>query len=178
MSQPKASAAKDTGTGGLPGTGGLASEAIRLLVERGRTLAVAESLTGGLLAAAVTAIPGSSAAFRGAVVAYATDLKAALLGVPAALLDARGAVHPDVAAAMAEGARRHLGAAVGAATTGVAGPEPADGQPVGTVYIAVSSGSGTGVRTLALSGSRDEIRMATVAQTLDLLLGRLREDNS
>ena len=78
---------------------------------------------------------------------------------------------------MAEGARRRLGAAVAAATTGVAGPDPADGQPVGTVHIAVSAGDGTTLRALALSGDRHQIRVATVGQSLDLLLSVLREDN-
>lgn len=157
----------------------LSAEIIGLLVARGQTLAVAESLTGGLLAAALTEIPGSSAAFRGGVVSYATDLKAALLGVPSDLLDQHGAVHPAVAAAMAQGARRRLAASVGAATTGVAGPDPADGQPVGTVFIAVSMGPDAApeVRPLALSGDRQRIRAATVTQVLGLLLGALREDN-
>jgi PncC family amidohydrolase len=153
----------------------LSQEVIDLLRARGDTIAVAESLTGGLLAAALTAIPGASAAFRGGVVAYATDLKAALLGVPAALLDRHGAVHPDVARAMADGVARRLGTTVGAATTGVAGPDPQDGQPVGTVYIAVSAGGDTAVRSLALSGGRQQIRQATVQRSLDLLICRLRE---
>jgi nicotinamide-nucleotide amidase len=130
-----------------------------------------------MLAAALTAIPGASAVFRGGVVAYATDLKAALLDVAAALLDRHGAVHPAVAAAMAEGARRRLGADFGAATTGVAGPDPADGQPVGTVHIAVSTGRGTTVRSLALSGDRSQIRAATVERSLGLLVSVLREEN-
>jgi nicotinamide-nucleotide amidase len=154
----------------------LSGEIIGLLTARSGTLAVAESLTGGLLAAALTAVPGASAAFRGAVVAYATDLKTALLGVPADLLDRHGAVHPAVAAAMAEGARRRMGAAVAAATTGVAGPDPADGQPVGTVHIAGSAGGGTTARALALSGDRHQIRVATVEESLGLLLSVLRED--
>jgi nicotinamide-nucleotide amidase len=155
----------------------LAQEVIDLLTARGGTIAVAESLTGGMLAAALTAIPGASAAFRGGVVAYATDLKAALLGVPGALLDRHGAVHPDVARAMAEGVARRLGTTVGASTTGVAGPDPQDGQPVGTVYIAVSAAAGTTVRSLALSGSRQQIRRATVEQSLGLLICTLREDD-
>jgi nicotinamide-nucleotide amidase len=155
----------------------LSQEVIELLTARGDTIAVAESLTGGMLAAALTAIPGASAAFRGGVVAYATDLKAALLGVSAALLDRHGAVHPDVARAMAEGVARRLGATVGAATTGVAGPDPQDGQPVGTVYVAVSAGGETTVRSLALSGGRQQIRRATVEQALGLLICRLREDD-
>jgi nicotinamide-nucleotide amidase len=157
----------------------LSAEIIAMLVARGQTLAVAESLTGGLLAAALTSVPGASAAFRGGVVSYATDLKATLLGVPSDLLDRHGAVHPAVAAAMAEGARSRLAATVGAATTGVAGPDPADGQPVGTVHVAVSPGAGVApqVRSLALSGDREQIRAATVTQVLGLLLGVLREDN-
>jgi nicotinamide-nucleotide amidase len=159
----------------------VAAEIVALLTASGRTVAVAESLTGGLLAAALTAVPGASAAFRGGVVAYATDLKASVLGVPSELLERHGAVHPDVAAAMAAGACRRMAATIGAATTGVAGPDPADGQPVGTVYIAVSIGpdaaGGAAVRSMALHGSRDEIRRETVTQCLRLLLGAIREDS-
>jgi nicotinamide-nucleotide amidase len=155
----------------------LAGEIVGLLTERGQTLAVAESLTGGLVAAALTGVPGASAAFRGGVVAYATELKAALLSVPQDLLNRRGAVDPDVAAAMATGVRRRLGATAGAATTGVAGPDPADGQPVGRVYIAAAAGPGVAVRRLDLSGSREEIRGATVLECLRLLLGIMREEN-
>jgi nicotinamide-nucleotide amidase len=170
-----------------------AAAIIGLLAGRGQTVAVAESLTGGLLAAALTSIPGASAAFRGAVVAYATELKANVLGVPAGLLDRHGAVHPDVAAAMAAGVRRRMSATIGAATTGVAGPDPADGQPVGTVYIAVSIGPDApgqdaprpagrvpdaSVLSLALRGSRDEIRRETVRQCLLLLLRELGEESA
>jgi nicotinamide-nucleotide amidase len=153
----------------------LSGEVIGLLAQRGDTIAVAESLTGGLLAGALTAIPGASAVFRGAVVAYASDLKNTLLGVPASLLDRHGAVHPEVAAAMAEGVCLRLTAAVGAATTGVAGPDPADGQPVGTVHIAVSAGGRTTGRALSLSGDRSQIRCSTVEQVLSLLVTVLRE---
>ena len=159
-----------------------AAEIIARLTARGQTAAVAESLTGGLLAAALTAVPGASAAFRGGVVAYATEIKATMLGVPRDLLERHGAVHPDVAAAMAAGVRRRMAATIGAATTGVAGPDPADGQPVGTVYIAVSAGGGGWadgtVRALALRGSRDEIRRQTVAECLRLILGRIGEENT
>ena len=169
------------GAAGVAGSAAreLAAEILRLLTAAGQTVAAAESLTGGLVAAALTSVPGSSAAFRGGVVSYATDLKAALLGVPSDLLDRYGAVHPEVAGAMAEGAARRLAATFGAATTGVAGPDPADGQPVGTVYIAVSGGPGTkpDVRSLALAGNRQQIRAATAAQVLDLLLGVVREHN-
>ncbi|HEV2346519.1 MAG TPA: CinA family protein [Actinocrinis sp.] len=102
------------------------------------TIAVAESLTGGQLAAAITAVPGASAVFRGSVTAYATDLKASVLGVDAALLAEVGAVHAEVARQMAEGVRRVCRADVGVATTGVAGPAPQDGRPVGTVFVAVA----------------------------------------
>lgn len=102
------------------------------------TIAVAESLTGGQLAAAFTAVPGASAVFRGSVTAYATDLKASVLGVDAVLLASSGAVHPEVARQMADGVRRVCRADLGLATTGVAGPEPQDGHPVGTVFVAVS----------------------------------------
>lgn len=156
----------------------LARQLIALLLLGGQTLAVAESLTGGMLAATLTAIPGASAVFRGAVVAYATEIKAAMLGVPPDLLARHGAVHPEVAAAMAEGVRGAMTATVGAATTGVAGPDPSDGQPVGTVYIAVSAGRDTAVRALALTGDRHRIRVATVGCSLRLLIGMLGEDIS
>ena len=145
------------------------------LAERKQTLATAESLTGGLLGAAITAVPGASDVYRGGITAYATELKAVLLGIPADLLDRHGPVHPDVAAAMATGARDRLGATWGLATTGVAGPDPADGFPPGTVHIAASAGS-PATRSLALAGDRDRIRRDTVDQALWLLFELLRED--
>jgi PncC family amidohydrolase len=155
----------------------LAAAVLARLTGAGQTLAVAESITGGLVAAALASVPGASAAFRGGVVAYATDLKAALLGVDAGLLAARGAVDPDVAAAMTRGARERLGATAAAATTGVAGPDPADGQPVGTVYIAADAGRGPAVRRLALSGTRNEIRRVAATECLRLLLATLGEES-
>jgi nicotinamide-nucleotide amidase len=147
-----------------------AADALAVLRGRGLTLATAESLTGGLVGAALTAVAGSSDVYRGGVVCYATDLKASLVGVPTALLDAQGPVAADTAAALAAGAARVCGADVGAATTGVAGPTPQDGHPVGEVYVAVSvPGSNPRVRPLQLSGTRDEIRTATVAAVLALL---------
>src|SRR5579859_7221404 len=154
----------------------LAAEIIRLLTQAGDTVATAESLTGGLVAAALTDIPGSSSAFRGGVVAYATELKAQLLGVDVGMLKRHGPVHAPVAAAMAEGVRNRLGATIGISTTGVAGPGPADGQPAGTVHVAVSLVGDTVVRTMALQGNRDEVRRLTVERVLGLLLGRLREE--
>jgi nicotinamide-nucleotide amidase len=158
-----------------------AAEVVRLLTVRGETLAVAESLTGGLVAAEITAVPGASKAFRGSVTAYATELKHELLGVDATLLAERGAVDPQVAAQMAAGVRKALGADWGLATTGVAGPDPQDGQPVGTVFVAVDGptqsyfhGVGGGkVMPLRLNGGRAEIRMESVRSVLALLLKEL-----
>jgi nicotinamide-nucleotide amidase len=159
-----------------PGARELAAEILRLLTASGRTLAAAESLTGGLVAAALTDVPGSSSAFRGGVVAYATELKAQLLGVDSHMLASHGPVYAPVAVAMAEGVRERLDATVGVATTGVAGPDPADGFPPGTVHIAVSLADDTVVRTMALTGTRDEVRRLAVERALGLLLGRLREE--
>ena len=156
----------------------LAARAIGLLIARGLTIGAAESLTGGLVTAALTTIPGASAVVRGGIVAYAADVKNALLGVDAGLLARVGTVHPDVALAMARGARERLGAAVGVATTGVAGPEPADGQPVGTVHIAVSTASRARHEALMLSGDRAEIRRGTVDHVLKLLVTTLMEDDA
>jgi nicotinamide-nucleotide amidase len=137
-------------------------------------VAVAESLTGGLLTAALTGPAGASAAVRGGLVVYATELKAQLAGVPAPLLDAHGPVSPDVAAALAAGARDRLAATYGLSTTGVAGPDPQGGVPVGTVFVGVAGPGGGEVRRLALTGDRGAIRAATVRAALDLLLATLR----
>ncbi len=106
-----------------------ATEVVRLLTVTGGTLAVAESLTGGLVAAEITSVPGASKVFKGSVTAYATELKHRLLGVDATLLVQRGAVDPQVAAQMAAGVRTMLGADWGIATTGVAGPDPRTDRP-------------------------------------------------
>ncbi|MFF4210088.1 CinA family protein [Streptomyces sp. NPDC001796] len=159
----------------------MAAELLRLLMVRGETLAVAESLTGGLVAAELTAVPGASAVFRGSVTAYATDLKRDLLGVDGTLLNTRGAVDPQVAGQMAVGVRKALGADWGLATTGVAGPDPQDGQPVGTVFVAVAGPfeevsdelGGEKVASLRLNGDRAEIRMESVRSVLALLLEQL-----
>ncbi len=154
-----------------------AGRALAALTERGQTLAVAESLTGGLVAGVFTAVPGASRCFRGSVTAYATELKSLVLGVDGALLATRGAVDADVARQMARGVRRVLGADWGIATTGVAGPDPQDGQPVGTVYVAVTGPGGEGkVRRLTLHGDRDRIRRDSVTAVVDLLLSELTEN--
>jgi nicotinamide-nucleotide amidase len=167
--------AGNTASAGRPARD-LARQIHTLLQAGGRTVAVAESLTGGLVAAALTDIPGASASFLGGMVTYATQLKAELLGVDGRMLARYGAVYPPVAAAMAAGVRARLGADFGLATTGVAGPEPADGQPVGTVHIAVSAADDTVVRTIALAGTRGQIRRLAVENALGLLLGRLGEE--
>jgi len=151
-----------------------AASAVQALLRRRETFATAESLTGGLVAATVVEIPGVSAVFRGGLVVYATDLKHALAGVPEQLLTERGPVDPDVARALAAGARERCGADWGLATTGVAGPEPQDGVPVGRVYIAVSSAAGASVQELRLAGSRAEVRTDSVTAVLNLLIAELR----
>ncbi|MGV1035876.1 MAG: CinA family protein [Candidatus Nanopelagicales bacterium] len=149
-----------------------AAELIEELTTRGMTIAVAESLTGGLLSAELTAVPGASACVRGGVVAYATDLKAHLLGVPAELLDDRGPVDPDVAEAMARGVAAVCGTDMGIATTGVAGPDSQGAAPVGLVYIAtyLSDDGVEQVEECRFSGSRDQIRTAVVERAVALAL--------
>ena len=151
-----------------------AAAAVHVLVERRQTLASAESLTGGLVATTIVEIPGVSAVFRGGFVVYATDLKHTLAGVPEDLLDERGAVDPDVALALATGTRERCAADWALATTGVAGPEPQDGKPVGLVYVAVAGPDGATVRELNLTGSRASIRTETASAVLELLADELR----
>jgi nicotinamide-nucleotide amidase len=145
-----------------------AADVLAALGRRGWTIGTAESLTGGLLVAALVDVPGASAHVRGGIVAYATDLKQSVLGVDPGLLAAVGAVDAEVARQMAEGVRGVLGADVGVATTGVAGPDPQDGQAVGTVFVAVATPESTVVADLAFAGSRAEIRADTVAAALRL----------
>ncbi|MEU0102377.1 CinA family protein [Streptomyces sp. NPDC006267] len=154
-----------------------AARVLRLLGARGETLAVAESLTGGLVAAELTSVPGASRSFRGSVTAYATSVKRDVLGVDGTLLGERGAVDPEVALRMAAGVRRVLGADWGVSTTGVAGPAPQDGQPVGTVYVAVAGPSGVEkVSALRLNGERADIRSESVRSVLGLLANELGEN--
>jgi nicotinamide-nucleotide amidase len=141
------------------------------LTTRGLTIAVAESLTGGLLVAELISVPGASAVVLGGVVAYNSELKNSLLGVDSVLLAEHGAVHPDVAAQMATGVRAALAIAAGPAhigisTTGVAGPDEQDGQPVGTVYLGFAIGDAVHTKRLALSGDRAQIRAAAVGESL------------
>lgn len=146
-----------------------AADLIAALAQRGQTVGCAESLTGGLVCAALTDIPGASAVVRGGVVSYSTEVKARVLGVDAGLLARAGAVDAQVAIQMAEGVCRVLGCDWGVATTGVAGPDPQDGTPVGTVFVAVAGPDGVRVVPHSLAGDRAAIRAATVAAALALL---------
>lgn len=142
------------------------------LTLRGLTVATAESLTAGLLAATLAEVPGASATLQGGVIAYQNHVKQALLGVDAGLLARHGAVHAEVARQMAEGVRQATGADVGLATTGVAGPEPHQGQPVGTVYVGLAGLGGPEAVLLRLEGGRQAIRQNTVWWTLQAVLDR------
>ena len=139
----------------------------------GATVAVAESLTAGLVGAALTEVAGSSAVFRGGLLVYATDLKASLAGVPQALLDEHGAVSARTAEALAEGVRARLGATYGLALTGVAGPDPQEGHPPGTLHVAVAGPDRTVSRSLRLPGGRARVRLLAVTAGLDLLRRQL-----
>jgi PncC family amidohydrolase len=148
----------------------LASAVYDALAARRLTIGVAESLTGGLLSAALTDRQGSSAVFRGGLVVYATDLKETLAAVPGPLLVAEGAVSAHVAAALAAGARDRLGATYGVGVTGVAGPDRQDEQPVGTVHLGVAGPDDGEVRSVHLDGGRGEIRRRAVDEALQLVL--------
>jgi nicotinamide-nucleotide amidase len=150
-------------------TSTLAADLVARLTAAGQTLAVAESLTGGLVSAALTEAAGASVVVRGGVVAYASDLKTHLLGVDQALLAQVGSVDAVVAEQMAAGVRSLIGATYGLATTGVAGPDPVDGNPVGTVFVAVVGPGCSRVNALALSGDRTGIRAQSVLAVLMLL---------
>lgn len=140
-------------------------------------VATAESLTGGMVGSFICTVPGASAVYRGGVISYATEVKASVLGVDAELLAQRGAVDSDIAKSMALGAARVCGADYGVATTGVAGPEPADGQPVGRVYVAAAHLPTGDVRVLEknYSGSRAAIRAQAARDALFLLSDMLEE---
>ena len=157
-----------------------AAAVLSALRQRGWTLGVAESLTGGALCAELVSVPGASAVLLGGVVAYATPVKHTVLGVDAGTLAQHGPVHPDVARQMADGIRSAVGvdgrqADVGVSTTGIAGPDSPDGQPVGTVHIGVVTPNGSQTRELHLDGDRDEIRARSVSAALGFLLETLQE---
>jgi len=156
-------------------TSSQAAAALDALHLRGWTLGVAESLTGGAVSAELVSVPGASAVLWGGVVAYATPVKESLLGVEADLLARTGPVHPDVALQMADGVRRVVAvdgrpADVGISTTGIAGPDSPDGQPVGTVHVGIVTPDVSVAVELHLDGDRAEIRAASVEAVLSALL--------
>ncbi|MFL6145238.1 MAG: CinA family protein [Labedaea sp.] len=153
---------------------GLVVSVVDALRARNETVATAESLTAGLVCATLTGVPGASAVVRGGLVVYATALKATLADVDRRVLDRLGAVHPLVADQLAAGARHRCQASWGLGLTGVAGPDPQDGMPPGTVHVGLAGAGGTTVRTLALTGDRHAVRAASVAAALELLLGRIQ----
>lgn len=158
------------------GTG--AAELVAELTARGQTVATAESLTAGLLAATIAGVPGASVVLRGGLIVYATELKAELAGVAPATLAVDGPVAASTAAELASGAARRCGADWGVGLTGVAGPDPQDGTPVGTVFLGVAGPGGVRVRELALSGGRWEIRRGAVIAAVSDLLGHVRSGAS
>lgn len=148
-----------------------ARELVAAYAARGLTLASAESLTGGLLGASVTGVPGASVVYRGGHVVYATDAKATVGGVDPAGLELHGAVSEWTVDALARRAREHFGADVGVALSGVAGPDRQEGHPAGTVWVAYATAGWVETALLHLSGDRTAIREAAVT----VALGRLTE---
>ncbi|SIO15655.1 CinA family protein [Agromyces cerinus] len=161
-------------------TGDPAARLIAELTERGFRVAVAESLTGGLVVAELTSVPGASVVVSGGVVAYDTAVKRSVLGVDDELLAAEGAVHPEVARQMADRVRAVLAvdgraAELGIATTGVAGPTDQDGRPVGTVFVGLAFDGGVeAIELPLLQGTRVEIRAATVQAAIEAALVRIQ----
>lgn len=152
----------------------LAEQVVDALRTSGSTLACAESVTGGLVCSALVDVPGASDVLLGGVVAYAPAVKASVLGVPTAVLHEHGTVHPSTAEHMAYGVTGLLGSTHALATTGVAGPGPAEGHPAGTVLVAVlAPGAGVQVRTVHLDGDRSSVRAGAVEAALILLLETL-----
>lgn len=151
----------------------LARRVHELLQGRGESVATAESLTGGRLASALTAVPGASRSYRGGVVAYATELKVSVLGVPQQVVDDYTVISAPCAQAMARGAARLAGATWALATTGVAGPDPQDGHAPGTVFVGVEGPQVSTALALELVGDRLTIAERTVVEALSALAGML-----
>lgn len=155
----------------------LAKEAISLCIERNRTFGTAESCTGGLIAAAVTDIPGASSVFYGGIVSYVNEVKHGILGVKNETLDRFTAVSEETAAEMANGARKVLGVDFAVAVTGFAGPGGGTPEkPVGTVCVAVASQSGVTVTENHFEGDREAVRLQTVLKALSLLTETVRKE--
>ncbi|HXH78797.1 CinA family protein [Nocardioides sp.] len=151
---------------------------VEVLSARGDTLATAESLTGGQLAALFTSVPGASACFLGGVVSYATAVKVSLLGVSESIIDQHGVVSAECAAAMASGARTLLGATYALATTGVAGPDRQEDKPVGLVWVAVAGPDGVQTRLLSLEGDRAAVQAGSCRGAMSVLGDMLRMEDS
>jgi nicotinamide-nucleotide amidase len=145
----------------------------QMLRERHKTLSVAESVTGGLLAQRITSVPGSSDYFLGGFLVYSNRMKTNLLGVAPDLIEHHTAVSEEVARAMAQGARARTGSDYALATTGEAGPESATGAPVGTVFIGIAGPAGTEARRISAPGERTRVRSLSAQLALDLLRRRL-----
>ena len=154
----------------------LAARVLETLARRGETVAPAESLTGGLLSARLTDVPGASRSFVGGVVSYATRVKVSALDVPADLVEQHGVISEECASAMARGVRTRLHSTWGIATTGVAGPDAQEGRPVGTVWVAVAGPDHVETRELALDGDRWTIREASCDAALSVLEGILSRE--
>ncbi|MFN8194170.1 MAG: CinA family protein [Nocardioidaceae bacterium] len=154
-----------------------AARLLPLLRERGETVATAESLTGGRLAARITSVPGASLTFVGGVVSYATSVKVQVLGVPRELVERRGVVSAECAQAMATGVRSLLGTTYGVSTTGVAGPDPQDGLPQGTVFVGLAGPDETTAVALTLTGDRQAIQAATCDAAVAALFGVLHREH-
>ena len=155
-----------------------AERTVALLKAQGKTLACAESCTGGMIAERITDVPGASAVFRGGVVSYAVAVKEVVLGVSPQDIAAHSAVSAPVARQMAQGVRLLLHSDVAVSTTGVAGPGPDDrGNPQGTVYIALADGEETWCYRFQFEGDRDGVRRAATQQALALALRRLSGDD-
>ena len=151
-----------------------AADVVAAAREARKTVATAESLTGGMVAAALTSVPGSSAVVRGGVVSYVDDVKHAVLGVDAGTLARCGAVSGEVACQMAQGAKDDLQADVAVAVTGIAGPGGAEeGKPVGTVWLAVADAQGVRAELCRFPGDRSEVRTRTVLRALAALKASL-----
>ena len=138
------------------------ADVLEILTQRGETICVAESLTGGGLAEALSSLPGSSQIFRGSVTAYQVEIKNSVLKVPLELISEMGTVSEEVAVSMAAGVKDLLGSTWSISTTGVAGPGPVDGVPAGTVWVAIE-GPISQTLQLELSGTREIVRNATIA---------------
>lgn len=158
----------------------VARDLLEALQQRGWTLGIAESLTGGALSSEVVSVPGASASLLGGVVAYATPVKHTLLGVDATLLAEHGPVHPLVAEQMAAGIRTAVAveerpADVGISTTGIAGPDSPDGQAVGTVYVGIVTPSLRRSVAFRFDGDRAEVRAQSVQAALRAALESITE---